>query len=98
MAARDGVTLRDRLEVAGLTHTRPGTGEAVVTGVRVVPPGGGDVENIRADLVADATGRGSRAPAWLAELGYERPPEDRIAVPIKNAGQLLRLPPGEPTP
>jgi 2-polyprenyl-6-methoxyphenol hydroxylase-like FAD-dependent oxidoreductase len=92
VAARHRVTLRDHLEVAALTHTRPGRGNAVVTGVRVVPPGGGRVEEIGADLVVDATGRGSRTPAWLAELGYERPPEERIAVRVKYASQLLRLP------
>src|SRR5262249_53908576 len=94
VAARDRVTLSDRLEVPGLMHSRPGTGDAVVNGVRVVPPGGGPVEDLPADLVVDATGRSSRTPAWLAELGYERPPEDRIAVRIKYASQLLRLPAG----
>jgi 2-polyprenyl-6-methoxyphenol hydroxylase-like FAD-dependent oxidoreductase len=95
VAARDRVTLRDRLEVAGLTHTRTGRGEAVVTGVRVVPPGGGSVDEVAADLVVDATGRGSRTPAWLAAFGYERPSEDRIAVRVKYASQLLRVPAGE---
>jgi 2-polyprenyl-6-methoxyphenol hydroxylase-like FAD-dependent oxidoreductase len=59
--------------------------------VRVVPPGGGAVDEIPADLVVDATGRGSRTPVWLEELGYERPAEDRIAVRVKYASQTLRL-------
>ncbi|MGX1915393.1 NAD(P)/FAD-dependent oxidoreductase [Streptomyces phaeochromogenes] len=33
---------------------------------------------ISADFVVDATGRGSRAPQWLAELGY-RPPSETVA-------------------
>lgn len=85
------VTFRDCLEVGGLLHSRTAGGAAVVTGVRVVPPGGGAVDEIAADLVVDATGRGSRTPAWLAELGYERPAEERISVRVKYASQTLRL-------
>ena len=33
---------------------------------------------LAADLVVDATGRGSRTPAWLEMLGYPRPPVDRV--------------------
>jgi 2-polyprenyl-6-methoxyphenol hydroxylase-like FAD-dependent oxidoreductase len=38
---------------------------------------GGDGE-LHADLVIDATGRGSRAPEWLAALGHPAPPETRV--------------------
>ena len=56
---------------------------ARVTGVRVRPPASGVAsETIDCDLVVDATGRGSRTPAWLAELGYERPVVDRVKVGI----------------
>src|SRR5258708_24307348 len=44
-----------------------------VTGVRVAGETGSE-QLVTADLVIDATGRGSRAPAWLAELGYQAPP------------------------
>jgi 2-polyprenyl-6-methoxyphenol hydroxylase-like FAD-dependent oxidoreductase len=33
-----------------------------------------------ADLVVDAGGRGSHSPAWLAELGYERPSEEEVSI------------------
>jgi 2-polyprenyl-6-methoxyphenol hydroxylase-like FAD-dependent oxidoreductase len=78
-----------RLDVTGLVA------DGAVTGVRVVPSGGGATDEIRADLVVDATGRGSRAPVWLEELGYDRPVEERIKVRIKYASQLLRFPSGE---
>jgi 2-polyprenyl-6-methoxyphenol hydroxylase-like FAD-dependent oxidoreductase len=91
VAAHRSVMFRDCLEVAGLAHARRTDGSAVVTGVRVVPPGGGAVDEITADLVVDATGRGSRTPVWLEELGYERPVEDRITVRVKYASQTLRL-------
>jgi 2-polyprenyl-6-methoxyphenol hydroxylase-like FAD-dependent oxidoreductase len=71
------------------------TSDGAVTGVRVVPSGGGAADEIGADLVVDATGRGSRAPVWLDELGYERPVEEHIKVRIKYASQLLRFPSGD---
>jgi 2-polyprenyl-6-methoxyphenol hydroxylase-like FAD-dependent oxidoreductase len=42
--------------------------------------GGGQasVEKVRADLVVDASGRNSRAPQWLQELGYQPPAETII--------------------
>jgi 2-polyprenyl-6-methoxyphenol hydroxylase-like FAD-dependent oxidoreductase len=85
-----GVRFRDCLEVAGLMHESTPKG-AVVTGVRVVPPGGGAEDDVAADLVVDATGRGSRTPAWLEQLGYERPAEERIAVRVGYASQTLHL-------
>src|SRR6266496_875545 len=57
------ITIRDRSEVVGLT------GDATrVTGIRVRARGNDVIEQINADLVVDATGRGSRAKDWLIEL------------------------------
>ena len=39
-------------------------------------------ETVAADLVVDATGRGSRAGDWLEALGYERPPETAVRVDV----------------
>ncbi|HMO59574.1 MAG TPA: FAD-dependent monooxygenase [Roseiflexaceae bacterium] len=54
-----------------------------VTGVRVIRrrPGSAE-ETLSADLVIDASGRGSRSPAWLADLGYERPPEESVKIGV----------------
>jgi flavin-dependent dehydrogenase len=49
---------------------------------------------LHADLVIDATGRNSRAPAWLEALGYERPDEDHVRVDVGYATGRYRLPPG----
>lgn len=49
---------------------------------------------LHADLVVDATGRGSRMPVFLEELGYGRPREDEVTVHLAYACQLLRLEPG----
>ncbi|MEV6694549.1 FAD-binding monooxygenase [Micromonospora sp. NPDC051196] len=48
-------------------------------------------EVIEADLVVDATGRGSRTPAMLAKLGYPRVPEDRIKINLGYATQHYEL-------
>jgi flavin-dependent dehydrogenase len=81
----------DRCEVAGLGT---GTSRDRITGVRVLPAGGGAEEVIGADLVVDATGRGSRTPAWLAALGYDGPPEEQLTIQLKYATRHLRRRPG----
>jgi 2-polyprenyl-6-methoxyphenol hydroxylase-like FAD-dependent oxidoreductase len=59
-----------------------------VTGVRVQSrDGSGELQEIAADLVVDATGRGSSSPDWLAQLGYPKPREERIKV---NLGYVTR--------
>jgi 2-polyprenyl-6-methoxyphenol hydroxylase-like FAD-dependent oxidoreductase len=40
---------------------------------------------VLADLVVDATGRGSHSPTWLEAMGYRKPKEDRIEVNIGYA-------------
>jgi 2-polyprenyl-6-methoxyphenol hydroxylase-like FAD-dependent oxidoreductase len=51
-------------------------------------------ESIAADLVVDATGRGSRAPAWLAALGYPAPPETLVDPLLGYASRYYAIPPG----
>jgi hypothetical protein len=33
-----------------------------------------------ADLVVDATGRGTRSPHWLEEIGYPPPPQEKVEI------------------
>jgi 2-polyprenyl-6-methoxyphenol hydroxylase-like FAD-dependent oxidoreductase len=86
----DTVEFIDGCDVVGLAaNGKPKR----VTGVRVFRRADGSVEEtVGADLVVDATGRGSRAPAWLSELGYRRPVEEQVPVGIRYASQRLRLP------
>ena len=44
-------------------------------------------EEIAADLVVDATGRGGRTPAWLTEMGYDPPAEEQVRVDVKYASR-----------
>ncbi|WP_104987701.1 FAD-dependent oxidoreductase [Sorangium cellulosum] len=52
--------------------------------------GQGEPELLPADLVVDASGRGSRTPAWLEALGYERPEESTIKVQVGYASRQYR--------
>jgi hypothetical protein len=47
-----------------------------------------------ADLVVDATGRSSRAPAWLATLGYPAPPETLVDPLLGYASRFYAIPDG----
>jgi 2-polyprenyl-6-methoxyphenol hydroxylase-like FAD-dependent oxidoreductase len=76
--------------VCGLTATAD---MRMVTGVRVRGPGGASSQ-LAGSLVVDATGRGSRTPAWLAELGYQRPAEERVEIGLGYATRIYRLRPG----
>jgi 2-polyprenyl-6-methoxyphenol hydroxylase-like FAD-dependent oxidoreductase len=85
------VELVDRCEVAGLVTT---AARDRVTGVRILHGTVGAEETLDADLVLDATGRGGRAAAWLASIGYDQPPQEQLPIHIKYATRHLRLRPG----
>jgi 2-polyprenyl-6-methoxyphenol hydroxylase-like FAD-dependent oxidoreductase len=82
------ITIVDGCDIVGLTASADGLR---VAGARIVRRSGEITLN--ADLVVDATGRGSRTPLWLSELGYEQPVEDRVTVGLGYASRLYRLPP-----
>jgi 2-polyprenyl-6-methoxyphenol hydroxylase-like FAD-dependent oxidoreductase len=63
-----------------------------VTGVRIRTAARGREEVLHADLVADASGRGSRAPQWLTELGLPQVTEREVNAGIVYATRLYRAP------
>ena len=65
-----------------------------ITGVTITSRQGDEKRSVTADLVVDATGRGSRTPAFLEHLGYDRPVEEEVVVHIAYASQMLRIPAG----
>jgi flavin-dependent dehydrogenase len=87
-----GVTVLERHDVTGLNAARDGRSVGGVT-VRPIDADGGPVE-VDADLVVDASGRGSRAPTWLAELGYPTPDQTRVDPNIAYASRTVRIPDG----
>ncbi len=87
--ALPGVSVSQQAVVRGLVADQAGT---TITGVRVA--GDDDEGNehvVPADLVVDATGRGSRTPAWLAELGYQRPDEDKVKIDLAYTTRHFKL-------
>jgi hypothetical protein len=50
----------------------------------------GAEETITADLVVDASGRGSWSPAWLESFGYARPEEWKIEIEIGYTTRVYR--------
>jgi 2-polyprenyl-6-methoxyphenol hydroxylase-like FAD-dependent oxidoreductase len=53
-----------------------------------------DTTATEADLVVDATGRGTRLPVWLDKWGFERPREETVDVGIAYATQQVHVPEG----
>lgn len=85
--ALDNVEFLDRSAIRGPVSSRD---RSRIVGVRVLPEGGTE-RTLEADLVVDATGRGSRTPAWLEECGYRRPEEDRVKVDLAYTTRHYRL-------
>jgi flavin-dependent dehydrogenase len=45
--------------------------------------------SLHCELVIDATGHSSRLPKWLVQLGYERPPAEKVIVNLAYATRLF---------
>jgi 2-polyprenyl-6-methoxyphenol hydroxylase-like FAD-dependent oxidoreductase len=78
------VEFRTGVDIVGLTTTED---HARVTGVRIAAHGAKGAgaaaeESVGADLIVDASGKGSRSPLWLKELGYEQPAVDRVKIDL----------------
>ncbi|MFF3464803.1 NAD(P)/FAD-dependent oxidoreductase [Streptomyces sp. NPDC002619] len=80
------IEVLERTEVLGLLGT-----DMAVTGVRV-REGAGAERALSADLVVDATGRGSRAPHWLTSLGLPAAERRQVDSGIAYATRVFRAP------
>lgn len=85
---------RRALAVENVTLVPEAVDEPVFDGRRVTGVRIGDGTTVAADLVVDATGRGTRLPVWLAQWGFERPNEDTVDVGIAYATHQVRIPEG----
>ncbi|WP_426511405.1 FAD-dependent oxidoreductase [Dactylosporangium sp. McL0621] len=63
--------------------------ESAVRGVRYVPDGAEEPQEIAADLVVDAMGRSSRLNDWLEEHGWPRAPMQRMPIKLNYASALF---------
>lgn len=92
VAGTAGVQLLGGMDVAGLALA---SGGGRVVGARLIGRADGSAEErLDADLVVDATGRGSRLPAWLEAAGYAPPEQQRLTVRVGYASRQYRLAPG----
>jgi 2-polyprenyl-6-methoxyphenol hydroxylase-like FAD-dependent oxidoreductase len=90
LAARGNVRVLDAYEVTQLLATPD---SSRVTGVSLRSRSGECCsEELPADLVVDASGRGSRAPQWLVSLGYTLVEESSLTADVGYATRIFRRP------
>ena len=100
LRAIPAVCFREECEVVGLRTATPG-GPVIRVQVRArgqAADPAGAAEDLAADLVVDASGRGSHAPQWLAALGYARPTERVINSFLGYSSRYYAPPPASPRP
>jgi 2-polyprenyl-6-methoxyphenol hydroxylase-like FAD-dependent oxidoreductase len=90
LAAYPGLRFLPAAEVVGLVTDvrgmRPTSGR--VTGVQVRYRNGAGEGVLDADLVVDASGRGSKAPEWLTALGYGEVAEEVVSSQLGYASRF----------
>jgi len=91
LLALPNVRAIENCTVQGLATGDDGT---AIRGVRVKIDNGAE-QQIAADLVVDASGRGSPSLAWLDGLGYARPEEEKIEIGIAYTTRTYRRRPGD---
>jgi 2-polyprenyl-6-methoxyphenol hydroxylase-like FAD-dependent oxidoreductase len=86
------ITLVTGVEASGLLGA---PGGAAVSGLRwrLRDEPTNDRRALRAELVVDATGRGSKLPKWLVELGHDAPREEQVHCQIRYATAYLKREP-----
>ncbi len=94
--AQPGVRRLDQHEVTGLMTSAD---NSRITGVRIHRR---DTDKPAfeqpADLVVEASGRGSKMGTWLEQIGYTRPEETLVKVRVGYAGRIYRRPNPWPYP
>lgn len=95
VTALENVTIIDNCEVISLQSTDD---HAAITGVHLRHRGNGQTEeDVQAQLVVDASGRGSQTLRWLGELGYPTVEETTVKVDVGYATRLYRRPANAPS-
>ena len=64
-----------------------------VTGVRLADRTTSNENILSADLVVDASGRGSHTPTWLESMGYDKPTVELVEVKMGYATRFYRRQP-----
>lgn len=91
--ALPGIRAEEGCDVVGLSTSED---RRSVTGIRLTRRQSGQAEEpLAADLVVDASGRGSRTPAWLETLGYAPPEREERRIDMSYSSRLYRRRPEE---
>jgi 2-polyprenyl-6-methoxyphenol hydroxylase-like FAD-dependent oxidoreductase len=85
---RTNVTFSERTRACGLVGSRERVEGVRVSQVEQAEAAGETC--LHADLVIDASGRGSRATHWLAELGVAQPSEETVRADITTSTCTIR--------
>ncbi|MFI5693776.1 FAD-dependent oxidoreductase [Kribbella sp. NPDC051586] len=88
--AMPGIELRASTDIVGI-DADPETKRVI--GAFVQRRDAAGLEGVPADLVVDATGRGSRTPRWLTELDYGRPPEEKVQLDLAYVSRHYEVDP-----
>ena len=92
--ALPNVTIADGCDAAGLAIPAD---QSRVTGLRVLRRSGDSAAQVLpADLVVDATGRGSRSPQWLEAIGYPAPETEQVHIGLAYGSRSYRRDPSGP--
>lgn len=93
VTALANVRIIDESDVKEL-HTTPDRSR--VTGVKILRrTADSREETLDAELVVDASGRGSASPKWLEALGYARPAESSIKIDMSYVTRVYRRRPDD---
>ena len=98
MAVRDRVAALPNVTIADGTAALAPVFDAAqgrVTGVHVRPRDGGAEAIVGADLVVDASGRGSQSAKWLEQWGFGRPETITLNVDVGYTTRMFERRPGE---
>ncbi|MBU9763041.1 FAD-binding protein [Mycobacterium sp. TNTM28] len=88
VTALPNVTIKDGHDVGELVAGQPDR----ITGVTITDRRTAAVHTLEADLVIDATGRATRTPLLLRQLGYEQPPQQSFTVRGVYYSQQIAIP------
>jgi flavin-dependent dehydrogenase len=88
VAALPNVTITDDRDIVELVAAQPRR----ISGVSISDRRTGQTQTLSADLVIDATGRGTRTPLLLENLGLGRPPQRSFTVHGVYYSQRITIP------
>ncbi len=91
--ALPNVSLVDSCAVQGLGFSPD---KQRVTGVVLTNSRATNTNTLHADLVVDATGRGSHSPQWLQKMGYDAPSITEVKAKVGYATRTYKRDPADP--